>query len=102
MRTIRNCICTQSTIGHQEPSGHLLVRHPARVGPEGEVHLEAVDQGQGEAVEGVEPVAERSVLLVPVRFVIPAEMPFTFNIEGLKFNLTGLLQPKLWSCIKVT
>ena len=70
---------TQSTIGHQEPSGHLLVRHPARVGPERELHFEAVDQRHRETEEGVESVAKRSVLLIPVRVSIPSQMPFAYN-----------------------
>ena len=68
----RDVIC-----GRHQKGTNLFTGHPAGIGPEGQFHLEAVDEGERQAEEGVEPVTERSLDLIAVRVTIPTEMPFT-------------------------
>lgn len=56
---------------------NLFTGHPSGIGPKGQFHLEAVDEGEGQAEEGVEPVTEWSMDLISIGVTIPTKMPFT-------------------------
>ena len=55
--------------------GTLLVRE-ALVGEEARLQLEAPHEGEGQPEEGVEPVSQRAVTVVPAGGLVPAEVPF--------------------------
>ncbi len=62
--------------GHGVPVKRMVALREARVRQERRVpHLEAVDQGEGEAVEVSESVGEGSMGLVATPETIPAEVP---------------------------